>query len=45
MLAPGDEHQLRDARVPKGLGGVHDHRLVVDGQKVLVRDPRERIET
>ncbi len=44
MLAPGDQHQLGDTCLPEGLGGVHDHRLVVDGQKVFIRDPRERIE-
>ena len=44
VVAARDEHQLVEAGLPQRLDRVEDHRLVVDGQEVLVRDPRQRIE-
>ena len=42
---PGDEHQLVDPGVDECLDRKIDHRPVVDRQQVLVRDPRERMES
>jgi len=44
MRTAGDEHQLVDAGAHERLDGVGDHRAVVEGKQVLVRDPRERMQ-
>jgi hypothetical protein len=41
----GDEHELGDPGLHERLDGVRDHRSVPERQQVLVRDPRERMET
>ena len=41
--AAGDDHDLVDPGLHERLDGVGDHRPVVDGEQVLVRDPRERV--
>src|SRR5207244_8682424 len=40
-LAADDDHDLADAHAGERLDRVVDHRPVVDGQEVLVRDDRE----
>src|SRR6266566_2978615 len=40
----GDEHQLGDARLDKGLDRVGHHRPVVDREQVLVRDQGQRVQ-
>src|SRR6476646_5167251 len=45
MLSTGDQHQLCDSGFPQSVDGIHHHWPVVDGQEVLVRDPRQRIQT
>ena len=40
----GDEHQLRDVGLDERFDRPVHHRPVVDGQQVLVRDPRERVQ-
>ena len=45
MRATGDEHQLVDAGADERLDRVRHHRPVVQRQEVLVRDPRQRVQT
>ena len=45
MRAAGDEHQLVDAGADERLDRVRHHRPVVERQEVLVRDPRQRMQT
>src|SRR5581483_2784227 len=40
----GDEHDLVDAGTHERLDPVRDHGTVIQGQQVLVRDPRQRME-
>jgi hypothetical protein len=44
VLAARDDHDVVEPGVDERLDRVVDHRLVVDGQQVLVRDGRERAE-
>src|SRR5438067_8278184 len=41
MVAARDDHDFVDAGRDQRLNRIEDHRLVVDGQQVLVRDARE----
>jgi hypothetical protein len=43
--ASGDDHDVMNAGVDKGLNGVKDHRLVVDRQQMFVCDGGKRTQS
>src|SRR5271157_1916938 len=45
ILAASNDYNVLYTRVDQGLDRIEHHGTVVDGKKMLVRDPRERVET
>src|SRR5258708_921421 len=44
MFLPGNEHDVGNSRMLQCLKRIKDHRLIIDRQKMLIRDKCERMQ-